>query len=220
MQGAMTDIFRGPRLGFLAAKLLVFAYLGTLVVYLAFDYTEAAQKTSPPFPLFVMDTVNLFIHEAGHLFFRIFGQWVHILGGSLLQCLLPLALLVVTWRQNIHQIPWPAFWLGESMVNVSVYIRDAPVRHLKLIASGLIHDWWWLLQDNLEWAEPLADGVFALGLQVCTRGIAGGVWLAFLRYREDTVADTMPLPALQRRSASRTAAESRGMSGWEDSSSA
>jgi hypothetical protein len=220
MQSAMTDTFRSARTFILAAKLLLYAWLGWLLFYLAVDYTETAQKVTPPFVLFVLDTINLFIHEAGHFFFRIFGQWLHILGGSLMQCLLPLALLVVTWRQNVHQIPWPAFWLGESMVNVSVYIRDAPVRHLKLIASGLIHDWWWLLKDNLDLAEPLADGVFLLGLMVCAGAVGGGVWLAFVRYREEEVADTMPLTLLQRRSASLTAEERRGMSGLEDSSSA
>ena len=202
----------------LAIKGLVLLYLAYLTIWIATSY--APQTSSPPLLLWFLDLINLYIHEAGHLFFRIFGQWAHILGGSLTQCLLPAALLVVTWRQNIHQAPWPAFWLGESMVNVSVYIRDAPVRQLKLIASGLIHDWWWLLQDNLELAEPLADGVLVLGLLVCAGAVGGGVWLAFRRHRDDTADDTMPLPALQRRRASRTAADSGGMPGCEDSSSA
>ena len=160
----------------LTVKLLFWAYLGYLFLFLLTSYEPAQSGFRPPFALFVMDTINLFIHEAGHLFFRVFGMWMHMIAGSLFQVLLPLALLIVTWRQNIAQIGYPGFWMGQSLINVSVYIKDAPYKQLKLIAKGLIHDWNWLLSDNLEAAEPLGDIVFLLGVTACALSIGAGVY--------------------------------------------
>lgn len=153
---------------FFAFKLLIIAYAAYLVWVLAFEYYPADPLGfRPPFVLWVIDTINLFIHEAGHLFFRLFGQTLYILGGSITQCLIPLALAIVTWREKPQQAGYPLFWFGENLVNVSVYIADAPHRNLKLIKEGLIHDWHWLLSDNLELAEPMGFVVRRLGLIVC-----------------------------------------------------
>ena len=176
----------------LALKLLVFAYLGYLLIFMTTEYEPARSGYSPPFILWVTDTINLFIHEAGHFFLKPFGMWIYIIGGSFFQCIIPLALLLVTWRQNIGQIVYPAFWLGENMVNVSVYIQDAPFKRLKLIAKGLIHDWNWLLAGNLEYAEPLATTVKVLGLIVCFAALGAGTYFAIQSFREDAELSTMP----------------------------
>jgi hypothetical protein len=113
-------------------------------------------------------------------------MWMHIIAGSLFQVLLPLALLIVTWRQNIAQIGYPGFWVGQSLVNVSVYIKDAPYKQLKLIAKGLIHDWNWLLSEELEAAEPLGDIVFLLGITTCTLSLGGGIYFAVRAFKQYT----------------------------------
>jgi hypothetical protein len=175
------------RAGILTAKLLVIGYLGWLLVYLLTEYTPAHPGFHPPFALWLLDTIDLFIHEAGHLFFRIFGQFIYVLGGSLFQILLPLSLLVVVWRQNVTQIWYPGFWLGENMVNVSVYIQDAPDRKLKLIASGLIHDWYWLLNGDRDSAEILGGIMYWLGILIIAGSLGAGVFFAIRDYREDRV---------------------------------
>jgi hypothetical protein len=109
---------------------------------------------------------------------------VHLLGGSLFQILLPLALAVVTARKKLSHAVYPAFWLGESLVNVSVYIKDAPYKRLKLIAQGLIHDWNWLLGGNLDLAEPLATTVFLLGIVICAAALMVGLVLAVRDFRQ------------------------------------
>jgi hypothetical protein len=76
------------------------------------------------------------------------------------------------------------FWAGESMINVSVYIADAPFRKLKLIASGLIHDWNWLLSDNLEAAEPLSIIVYGLGYFLCVAALVGFLVWSVMAFRE------------------------------------
>ena len=164
----------------LTLKLPVIAYGAYLLWFLAFEYHPADPLGfQAPFVLWVydlvevIDTINLFIHEAGHLFFRLFGHTMYILGGSIAQCLLPLALAIVTWREKPRresmpsaQVGLPLFWFGENLVNVSVYIADAPYKNLKLIKDGLIHDWHWLLADHLDWAEPV--GLMVRGLSVRT----------------------------------------------------
>lgn len=168
----------------LALKLLLYGYAGYLLVFLCIWYHPEKPGFNPPFILFVLDTINLFIHEAGHFFFGLFGRSIQVISGSLFQILLPLALLVATFRQRPAQAALPGFWVGESMVNVSIYIRDAPYRQLRLIARGLVHDWNWLLSDNLEASEPLADIVFGFGILICSASVVAGVWFAVRTFRE------------------------------------
>ena len=176
----------------LVIKLLIVSYCTYLLIFLATGYEPATPGFRPPFSIFIIDTMNLFIHEAGHFLLRPFGMFVHILGGSLVQCLLPLALVIVMLRQNISHVVYPGFWLGENLVNVSVYIQDAPFRKLRLIAQGLIHDWNWLLSGNLELASPLATTVSILGLVVCGASLFAGIIFAikdFKAFRLDYTQD-------------------------------
>ncbi|MBI5471328.1 MAG: hypothetical protein HY961_03185 [Ignavibacteriae bacterium] len=169
----------------LAFRLLFLSIACYLLWFLAFEYSPADPLGfQPPFFLWIIDTINLFIHEAGHLFFRLFGQTLYFLGGSLTQCLIPLVLAIVTWREKPHQAAYPLFWCGENLVNVSVYVADAPYKNLKLIKEGLIHDWHWLLSEHLDWAEPLALALRGLGLIVCLISVGAMGYYAFIRFRE------------------------------------
>jgi hypothetical protein len=183
----MAEARYSVRTATLVLSALVWAYLSYLFVFLLTSYNPALPGYTPPFGLFVIDTVNLFIHEAGHLFLRPFGMTSHILGGSILQILLPAALAVVTGRQNFRQVGFPAFWLGESMVNVSAYILDAPYRKLPLIARGLIHDWNWLLNGDADVSDPLGQIVFWTGILICAASIGAGIRAMVMKYREDAL---------------------------------
>ncbi|TAK60150.1 MAG: hypothetical protein EPO24_06970 [Bacteroidetes bacterium] len=167
-------------------KLVLVLYLAYLIYFLATGYHPDSPAYRPPFALFVLDTINLFIHEAGHFFFKFLGMFIHLLAGSAFQVALPLALLIVTWRQNVSQIPLPAFWVGESLINVSVYIHDAPFKRLRLINPNLIHDWNRLLRNHLDWAETLGDIVFVVGLMTCIGAVVTGVVMAVVEWREPT----------------------------------
>jgi hypothetical protein len=181
------------RVAILTTKVLAWGYLIYILVFLATSYDPSDPAGfDPPFLLFVLDWVNLFIHEAGHLIFMPFGQWMHMIGGSVFQVLVPLALAAVSFRQKPSHAALPLFWTGESMVNVSVYIADAPYKQLRLIAKGLIHDWNWLLSDNLEAAGPLSTVVFGLGVLLCAAAIAGGIYFALRSFRESETFEAMP----------------------------
>lgn len=169
--------------GAVILQVILLGVLGYLLEFLLTGYHPEAPSFHPPFLIFVLDTVNLFIHEAGHFFFKIFGQWVHIVAGSFFQVFLPLALCAFTLRQTPQFAAYPGFWVGESLVNVSVYIKDAPHRQLRLIARGLIHDWNWLLSDNLDAAEPLGEAVYVLGILICVASLGWGIVSAVRTYR-------------------------------------
>jgi hypothetical protein len=178
----------------LLLKLLGLSYLAYLLYVLAFRYDPSSPSFSPPFVLWVVDTINLFIHEAGHFFLKPFGMWIYVFGGSFLQVFLPLLLALVAARQSHRQGVLPAFWCGESLVNVSVYIRDAPIRELRLIARGVIHDWNWLLSDSMDSAEPLADVVFGAGILLCTLALSAGVVFAVRTYLNAAAVPELRIP--------------------------
>ncbi len=169
----------------LIVKASLLLYLTYLTIWMAVGYAPQTPGYHPPFVIWIADLINLYIHEAGHFFFSPFGQFVHVLGGSLFQVLIPLALALVTFRQTPQYVAYPLFWVGESMVNVSPYIQDAPVMQLRLIARGLMHDWNYLLRGHLDWAEPLGEAVFLLGILVCITAIGGGITFAIRSYREE-----------------------------------
>jgi hypothetical protein len=178
----------------LALKLLLAFYLVRVVFTLLTACAPGEHPNDPPLLIFILDIINLFIHEAGHFLLRPFGRWVSVFGGSFMQVFLPAALLVVTWRQKPGQAWFPAFWLGESMVNASIYIADAPFRKLRLIAPGLTHDWYWLLEDYLEAAEPLAWVVFGTGVLVCCGAILAFVLFAIRSFREYQAGAEVQIP--------------------------
>ncbi len=171
----------------LAIKTSALLYLAYLTTWMA---TSQIPGHHPPLVLWIVDMINLYVHEAGHFFCSPFGQFIHVLGGSLFQILLPLALAVVTFRQTPQHVAYPLFWIGESMVNVSPYIQDAPVMKLPLIARGLMHDWNYLLRGHLDWAGPLGEVVFLLGILLCVTAIGCGAYFAFRSYR---VSDPAPV---------------------------
>lgn len=159
----------------LFAKLLAYIYLLSLVLFLATGYDPRFANFRAPFVLVELDLFTLLVHEAGHVFFSPLGTTVYFLGGSLFQILTPLLIVAyVVWKQP-SLVGIPGFWLGESCVNTSVYIRDAPFQQLRLAVIGGIHDWHWLLADHLDWAEPLGVALLTLGLILAVTAIAAGV---------------------------------------------
>jgi hypothetical protein len=92
-------------------------------------------------PSSFLDLVNLAFHEAGHVFFSPFGQTLHVLGGTLLQLLVP-ALLAgyFLFRRGPCSAAACLWWLGQNLVNVSIYMADAREMKLPLVGGGE-HDW-------------------------------------------------------------------------------
>lgn len=102
-----------------------------------------------PFPFgiahFFVDNFLLIVHEAGHTFFGFLGsRFITILGGSLFQILLPLAILAYCWiNQKSIGMQFSFCLVGYSWMDVAIYALDGGARQLPLI-GGLgkeAHDW-------------------------------------------------------------------------------
>lgn len=147
---------------------------------LATDYQNIATRNQVSFVIWVIDTIDLFIHEAGHPLFDIFGRFMNFLGGSLFQIIIPAATVIVFARSSLKSLPFTLYWTGQSTVNVSMYISDAPFQRLQLISRHAMHDWRWLLgyTGTLEYAEDIGNIVNVVGLLTCLVGIAFGIYFS------------------------------------------
>lgn len=94
--------------------------------------------------------INLGIHELGHILFYPLGEFLSVLGGSLLQVAVPLISFLVFYKQKDYfAYSVSFFWLSTSLFNLSLYISDARKQALPLVSpfSGeeIIHDWNYIL---------------------------------------------------------------------------
>jgi hypothetical protein len=118
--------------------------------------------------------VDFICHEIGHVVFGFMGEFVGMLGGTLGQLFLPSVCLLLTIRRcQWGTVSVFVFWIGQSLIQISVYIRDARSQSLKLFSPGAllgggspIHDWHYLLdKTHLLWADQfLGWSLFMLGL--------------------------------------------------------
>lgn len=114
----------------------------------------------------LIDGVNLVIHEAGHIFFTPFGEFLMIAGGSLLQVIIP---AIFAFYFYYHGKPYSCalvlLWVGESLLNVSVYAGDSVNMQLPLLGGkDSIHDWNYML-DHLGWLShtpEIAKAIYAV----------------------------------------------------------
>ena len=125
-----------------------------------------------------LDSLDLAVHETGHLVFAFGGELLTLLGGTLLQLLAPVAFAVALWSQgDRHGATVPLWWLGQSCWNVSVYIKDARAQQLPLVGGGE-HDWAILLGELglLPRDQAIGGAVYLAGVLVYLFAIVAG-WL-------------------------------------------
>lgn len=125
----------------------------------------------------LIDGVNLIMHEAGHIIFMPFGEFVMIAGGSLFQVIVPAVFAgYFYYHQKSFSCALVLLWVGESVLNVSVYAGDAVEMQLPLLGGNdSIHDWNYLL-DHLGWLSHTAGIAKALHAIAALLIIAGVVW--------------------------------------------
>lgn len=96
-------------------------------------------------------------HEAGHVFFRIFGRFFMSMGGSLAQLIVPSICVGVFLlkTKDTFGAAVTFWWLGSSFVDLSPYIYDAKMMIMPLV-GGVIgreapygyHDWHFILNET------------------------------------------------------------------------
>jgi len=177
--------------------LRIFGYAILLYIWflLPFNLYEPTPAFHLPTILWFIHLIILYIHEAGHFFFRMFGENLYILGGSIMQVLVPFVWFIVAWREESANAPVAVFFTGLSTVDVSIYIRDAETRILPLLGGHHVkHDWATFLGDHdmLDWSVPLADIFFFTGLLAALGAIGWGVSLSFRLYQQDRLEEAQP----------------------------
>ena len=120
-----------------------------------------------------IDNINLPVHETGHFVFAAFGDTMQLLGGTVLQLLLPLAIAAYfTAHRDEHAASVGIWWVGQNFMNVSTYMADAAPMSLSRVGGG-DHDWnilfseWGVLSHATQYAQ-LAHGFGLLVMLVAT----------------------------------------------------
>jgi hypothetical protein len=138
-----------------------------------------------------MHNVNLVFHEAGHVLFRPFGDFMTVLGGSLCQLLVPLVVAAGFLLKN--RDPFAAslgvWWLGQSFKDLAPYIYDASRLVMPLLGGVTgadrpgYHDWNNILRRfDMLWADHIvAKWANRTGTALI---LAFMVWGGYVLYRE------------------------------------
>lgn len=150
----------------------------------------------------LFDGINLGIHEMGHPMFSFFGRFMHIAGGTLLQCLCPMISMVVFGKQRDYfGIVFCLGWLATNLISISVYMSDAMDLELQLVTIGGtseavpredMHDWHNLFQYfGLLTHDKLVGGiVYWIGILLLALSIVLGSilikWMIQLK-KEDII---------------------------------
>jgi len=145
-----------------------------------------------------MHRVDLVFHEAGHMIFMPFGQFMHVLGGSLGQLLMPAIVMGALIYKNRDNFGGSIglWWLGESLKDLAPYINDARDLQLQLLTGHSqdvpeTHDWANILLDlGLIFQEKkIAFAADAVGTLIMLLAMAWGGYILLLQYRTLEHAD-------------------------------
>ena len=151
-------------------------------------------QMSPSFTHFIISNVNLVFHEAGHVIFIPLGRFMTILGGSLLQVLVPLLCTVAFLTRYLD--PFAAsvtlWWTGASLIDLAPYINDARAQQMVLLGGFTgqdrpgYHDWNNIL-GQLGWLSfdhTLANLVHYAGSALIILSLLWGLYLVLSQYSQ------------------------------------
>ena len=129
-----------------------------------------------------LHSINLLVHEAGHVVFRIFGNDVITsMGGSLFQCMVPLIFFFALWikPRDLFGAAVALWWSFENVMDVVPYVADALPMKLLLI-NGVTgaetpyggHDWNFILCElgYIVYYEEIAHAlsvIARIGIALC-----------------------------------------------------
>lgn len=141
----------------------------------------------------IMGRVNLVFHEAGHLIFSPFGEFMAVLGGSIGQLLMPLivCLAFLLRYNNPFGASIGLWWLGQSAMDLAPYIADARAKQMILLGgitgrdSPTYHDWANILGRKgwLRYDQQIAAAVDFAGEALMVLSFVWGAYLVWTQIR-------------------------------------
>jgi hypothetical protein len=156
---------------------------GALALYGAYDLTHLGRGS-------LLDSVDLAIHETGHLVFGPFGEVIQFAGGTIMQILMPAAFVVYfVRRSDRHAASVALWWIAQNCGNIAHYIADAQAQELPLVGGGE-HDWTYLLSHlgALGSDAAIARAVRFVGFLVLIVATAWGLASAKTSSEEEALA--------------------------------
>ena len=97
-----------------------------------------------------------------------FGKFIYTLGGTLMQILLPSLITWYFFRNNYRTgAQVGLLWLGQNLINISVYAADARTQALPLLGGNKVyHDWNYLLSvtDLLQYDTEVGYMFFVIAI--------------------------------------------------------
>jgi len=141
-----------------------------------------------------MDNVDVIFHEAGHSIFQFFGTFIRVAAGSGFQVLLPLGIALYFFKNNQKLSgSLVLMWVGQSLINVSIYAADAINMQLDLLGGDSVgHDWNYLLSatNTLKYTPYIASDIFALGVMFILVGTVLGLYYSVKDTSRETGQET------------------------------
>lgn len=128
----------------------------------------------------LLDNADLVIHEAGHLFFYFFGKFIYTFGGTFMQIFLP-SLIAWYFLKEYYRTgaQFALMWLGQNLINISVYAADAQAKSLQLLGGNKVyHDWGYMLSALNIVKYDTEVGYFFFGLAMLVLLVS--IFLPFL----------------------------------------
>jgi hypothetical protein len=149
------------------------ARIGLLVILAVYGFVLLRD----PSAFRLIDNVDLAIHEAGHVFFGPFGEFIGFLGGTLMQLIVPLTFMgYFIYKRDLYATSVLLWWVGQNLWNISVYIKDARAMELPLVGGG-VHDWRVILGElgHLPRDQEIGQAVYGMGVLCYLVSVGWGV---------------------------------------------
>jgi hypothetical protein len=173
---------------FLIGRVIVFLVM--LIWGMRFIFTPLASDYAGSS---FMHLINLPFHEAGHILFRAFGQFMMMLGGSLTQLLVPFVCLAafLLKTRDAFAASVSLWWLGQNLIDLAPYINDARALQLMLLGGVTgrdvedFHDWEFILRNLglLEYDHLLARAAHVSGALLILCALLWGGYVLIKQYR-------------------------------------
>ena len=196
LENSITKFF-SRRILFVDEKVNLFKFLSQCLLYFALvvwglSFFEKTDFSEDPFGSTnsILHNANLVFHEGGHLIFMPFGRFLHIFGGTLFQCLIPVLVMGQFLRQkDTFSASVGLWWFAQNLLDVAPYIYDAWDQKLPLLGGGTgadqpgSHDWNNLLKmtNSLQYYSEISGFVVFLGKFVF---LCSFLWGGFILYKK------------------------------------
>ncbi|MEM9102567.1 MAG: zinc ribbon domain-containing protein [Pseudomonadota bacterium] len=149
-------LFPEPPISETGTSLFIRALLIAVIAFYTVKLIAAGKDSNYAGESF-LHLVNLPFHEAGHVFFGIFGQFIGSLGGTLGQLIMPLicCYVLLVQQEDAFGAAVAFWWFAENFVDIAPYINDARAGILPLVGGSIgkhapygFHDWEYLLSET------------------------------------------------------------------------